>query len=146
MLSPRLGDRGGRRVAHFIESRPVVDAPEEADRGLNIFAARGGVGLDTGDDFAEQSPGAPPFCPQLVVGLGLGESGDGLHLRHGGLDVRTGHLLKKHVSPSIERQSIVGQNQQTHRVKQHRCTIEIAQAAQAVLPFGGFCALDHVRE
>jgi hypothetical protein len=31
-------------------------------------------------------------------------------------------------------------------MKQHRCTVEIPQAAQTVLPVSGFGALDHVRE
>src|SRR3546814_10042737 len=57
---------------------------------------------------------------------------------HGGLDVGTGQPLEEHISPFIEGQDIVGQNQQTHRVEQHRGAIEIAQTAQTVLFVGGF--------
>src|SRR3546814_18865406 len=77
MLPPRLWDRSGRCAAHLGERRPVVYALEVADRGLDVFAARGGVGLDAVGDFEEQFPGTPPLSPPLVVGLalcGLGRS------------------------------------------------------------------------
>src|SRR3546814_429933 len=48
------------------------------------------------------------------------------------------------LSPFIEGQDIVGQNQQTHRVEQHRGAIEIAQTAQTVLFVGGFGPLHQI--
>src|SRR3546814_512992 len=60
------------------------------------------------------------------------------------LDVGTGQPLEEHISPFIEGQDIVGQNQQTHRVEQHRGAIEIAQTAQTVLFVGGFGPLHQI--
>src|SRR3546814_20022767 len=90
MLPPRLWDRSGRCAAHLGERRPVVYALEVADRGLDVFAAPGGVGLDAVGDFEEQFPGTPPLSPQLVVGLALCGLGDSLHLGHGALELGTG--------------------------------------------------------
>ncbi len=144
VLPPCLRDRGGRRIAHLGQRRPVIHGLEVVDRSLDALAARGGAGLDAGDDIEEQSPGTAPSVSQFVVGLGLGGLGDRVHLGHGRLNVGTGQPLEERLSPFIEGQSVVGQNQQAHLAKQDCRVIEIAQTAQAGLFVGGFGVFDHV--